>query len=126
MSVNIYQNPQFSDTPLGLKLRQTITASGSVTIPAGVSRVYAVCIGGGGGGGSSATHAGGGGAGGFSAGWTFAANTCTVGTGGAGGVTAFGANGGNTIYGMIFAGGGSGGRGTTSPTVAPIFGGGSQ
>ena len=51
MSVNIYQNPQFSDTPLGLKLRQTLTSSGSVTIPAGVGRVYAVCVGGGGGGG---------------------------------------------------------------------------
>jgi hypothetical protein len=54
MSVNIYDNSSFADIPLGLKLRQTITSSGTVTgIPDSVKRVYAVCIGGGGGGGSA-------------------------------------------------------------------------
>ena len=52
MSVSIYSNPSFSDTPYGLTLQQTITSSGSVTIPSNVKRVYAVCIGGGGGGGT--------------------------------------------------------------------------
>ena len=58
MSANIYNNPSFSDTPFGLKLQQTITgsgamgtAAGSSVIPAGIQRVYAVCIGGGGSGG---------------------------------------------------------------------------
>lgn len=53
MTANIYANPSFSDVPLGLKLQQTITTTGttSVTIPANVKRVFAVCIGGGGGGG---------------------------------------------------------------------------
>ena len=79
MSATINTNSSFSDVPLGLKLQQTITSSGSVTIPAAIKRVYAVCSAGGGGGGSSTTYSGGGGAGGFSAGWTFVNNTCTVG-----------------------------------------------
>jgi hypothetical protein len=85
MSVSIYNNSSFSDTPFGLKLQQTITgsgamgvATGSSVIPAGIQRVYAVCIGGGGGGGSSAQAGGGGGAGAFSAGWTYVATVCTV------------------------------------------------
>jgi branched-subunit amino acid ABC-type transport system permease component len=53
MSATIYSNSSFTDTPYGLKLQQTISATGtsSVTgIPAGVNRVYAIVIGGGGGG----------------------------------------------------------------------------
>lgn len=53
MATNIYNNPSFSEVPLGLKLRHTITSSGAVTgIPSSIKRVYAVCIGGGGGGGT--------------------------------------------------------------------------
>lgn len=53
MATNIYNNPSFSEVPLGLKLRHTITSSGAVTgIPSKIKRVYAVCIGGGGGGGT--------------------------------------------------------------------------
>lgn len=189
MTSTIYSNPSFSDTPYGLKLRQTIYSSGPVTIPSNIRRVYAVCIGGGGGGGSAINYstatitnasgngstvtyiannnflvgsavsisgvtptaynityqtiisatptsftvsntavglyvaggtaitviscgAGGGGAGGFSAGWTFAANTCTVGAGGTGSLNgAFnGSRGGDTVYGMVIAGGGGVGR----------------
>lgn len=48
MSTSIYDNPSFSNVPFKLKLRHTITSSGSVTgIPSSVKRVYAVCIGGG-------------------------------------------------------------------------------
>ena len=52
MSATIYSNSSFTDTPYGLKLQQTITATGttSVTIPTGINRVYAIVIGGGGGG----------------------------------------------------------------------------
>ena len=82
MSATINTNSSFSDVPLGLKLQQTITSTGSVTIPDNINRVYAVCIGGGGSGGSSAKVGGGGGAGGYSAGWTYVTNTCTVGAGG--------------------------------------------
>ena len=53
MTTTFYSNPSFSDAPYGLKLQQTITSSGSVTIPSNIKRVYAICIGGGGSGGSS-------------------------------------------------------------------------
>ena len=116
MSVNIYSNPQYADIPYGLKLQQIIYSSGPVTIPANIKRVYAICIGGGGGG-STTIAGGGGGAGGYSAGWTYAANTCTVGAGGQGGspfnasLLLNGAPGGATIYGMVIAGGGQGAAG---------------
>lgn len=188
MSTTIYNNSSFTDTPYGLELQQTITSSGSVTIPSNIKRVFAVCIGGGGSGaagyhastatitnvvasGGTVTYTcnndfvagdvvritgvnptsfnlnlqkivtasstqftvtnaatgtyvsggsalagapgGGGGAGGFSMGWTYAANTVTVGAGGAAisGVTApkGGNQGGVSIYGLIIAGGGGGG-----------------
>jgi hypothetical protein len=193
MSANIYANSLFSDVPLGLRLQQTITTTGttSVTIPSNVKRVFAVCIGGGGSGGvthrasqatitnasgngtvvtytanntfvvgdnvsvagitpstlnqtgaaritsASSTQftiagtqtgiyisggtascggaAGGGGAGGISMGWTFAANTVTVGAGGAAIVTpaepVTGNAGGFSRYGLVIAGGGGGGIG---------------
>ena len=81
--------------PYGLRLQQTITSSGSVTIPAGIAWVYAIVVGGGGGGGN-----GGGGAGGVSWGWTLSQSTCIVGAGG------FSAIGGYSRYGNIIAGGG--------------------
>ena len=65
--VNIYNNSSFTDSPYGLKLQQTITATGtsSVTIPSNIKRVYAIVIGGGGSGGSSRViqNSGGGGGG---------------------------------------------------------------
>lgn len=50
MSSSIYTNPELFGSPSRLKLRQTITNSGSVVIPNGVEKVWAVVIGGGGGG----------------------------------------------------------------------------
>jgi len=70
MSATIYSNSSFSDTPYGLKLQQTISATGtsSVTIPTGINRVYAIVIGGGGAGSTQTTGGGGGGSGGGVAG----------------------------------------------------------
>ena len=84
--------------PYGLQLRQTITSSGAVTIPAGIPFVYVIMTGGGGG--SNTTGTGGGG-GGVSWGWTLANSICIVGAGGAA-ITI----GGYTRYGHIIAGGG--------------------
>ena len=102
MSASIYSNSQFTDSPYGLKLQRTITATGKTSItdiPAGINRVYAIVIGGGGGGaGTTGSSGSGGGAGGYSAGWTYVSTTCTVGAGGAGGVTAVGTPGGTSIY----------------------------
>lgn len=86
--------------PYGLRLQQTIQASGSVTIPAGVNWVYVVMAGAGGG--EYFSH--GGSAGEVSWGWTLAQNTCIIGAGGA-------ITGGYTRYGHIIAKGGSGIRG---------------
>jgi hypothetical protein len=113
MSATIYSNSSFTDTPYGLKLQQTFTTSGSVTIPTGINRVYAICIAGGGGGAAVVTGSNsGGGAGSYSAGWTWISNTVTVGTGGTGGVAlvtgAVGNPGRDSIYGMVFARGGNG------------------
>ena len=88
--------------PHGLTLRHTVNAgTTSVTIPSGITWVYAICVGAGGngGGGSSA----GGGAGGIAWGWTLANSTCIVGT--------TGNPGNHTRYGHIIAGGGGGGTG---------------
>ena len=82
--------------PYGLQLRQTINAgTTSVTIPAGITFVYAIAVGGGGGG-------GGGGAGGVAWGWTLATSSCVVGTGGTAGLA-----GGYSRYGNVIAGGGN-------------------
>ena len=117
MSVSIYNNPTFTDSPYGFKLQQSFSTAGtfSVTIPTGIQRVYAIVIGGGGAGASVASGGvGGGGAGGYSVGWTYATNTVTVGAGGAGSSTAgAGANGAPSIYGMVMAGGGSGAQSNT-------------
>ena len=81
--------------PHGLTLQQTITSSGSVTIPAGINWVYVIMTGAGGGGDFS------GGQGGMvSWGWTLAQNTCIIGAG------VSGTAGGYTRYGHIIAGGG--------------------
>ena len=65
MSASIYSNSQFTDSPYGLKLQRTITATGTTSItdiPAGIQSVYAIVIGGGGAGGCSTVGGGGGGA----------------------------------------------------------------
>ena len=91
-----------SIAPFGLQLRQTINAgTTSVTIPAGITFVYAIAVGGGGGG-SSGSGGGAASAGGVAWGWTLATSSCVVGTGG---VSA--AAGGYTRYGNVIAGGGN-------------------
>lgn len=92
-------------TPYGLKLQQVITSTGSVTIPADINFVYAICVGGGG---SGIFNAYGGGAGGITWGWTIADNSCII---GAGGPAGFGTAGGYTKYGHLMAGGGGGNDG---------------
>ena len=78
-----------------------------VTIPAGITFVYAICVGGGGvgfnlGGGSGSR---GGGGGGIAYGWTLATSTCIVGPG----ARTTASSGGYTRYGSVIAGGGAGG-----------------
>lgn len=101
--------------PYGLQLRQTKNAGDtSVTIPSGITWVYAICVGGGGGGRSS----GGGGAGGVAWGWTLATSSCVVGAGGTYNVTT---SPGYTRYGHIIAGGGGS---SATGALAPVLGGG--
>jgi len=94
--------------PYGLTLRQTITSSGSVTIPAGITWVYVVMTGGGGG-----TNFGYGSRGAeVSWGWTVPQSTCIIGAGATSGA------GGYTRYGHIIAVGGAG----TSPAPTNYYG----
>lgn len=113
---------------------QTFTSSGTFSVPAGVNRVFVLCVGGGGGGGvynstevgTSGTYttiALGGGGGGAVSGWidvTPGQNIAvTVGSGGAGGVFggAVPGNGGSSSFGgFLTATGGTGGNGSTSGT----------
>jgi len=89
--------------PYGLRLRQTINAgTTSVTIPTGISFVYAICVGSGGG--AQSNGANGGGAGGVAWGWTIATSRCVVGAGVSNPVI-----GNFTRYGNIIAGGGGAG-----------------
>ena len=84
--------------PYGLRLQQTINAgTTSVTIPDGITFVYAIAVGGGGG----ATQNNAGGAGGVAWGWTIASPYCVVGAGGVSSTA-----GGFTRYGNVMAGGG--------------------
>ena len=97
--------------PYGLTLRQTITSSGSVTIPAGITWVYVVMTGGGAGG-----YFGYGGKGGeVTWGWTVPQTTCVVGAGGANAN-----NGGYTRYGHIIAKGGVTGNATATANYYAI------
>ena len=88
--------------PYGLTLRQTITSSGSVTIPAGITWVYVVMTGGGA---AGANQGNGAGAGVVSWGWTLASSTCII---GAGGIPGSGGAG-YTRHGHIIAGAGNSG-----------------
>lgn len=84
--------------PYGLQLRQTINAgTTSVTIPAGINWVFAICVGGGG---AGTALGSGGGAGGITWGWTPSCASCVVGAGGSASIGGF------TRYGHLFAGGG--------------------
>lgn len=61
MAENLYPNSQ---QPInGIRLQQTLTSSGSVTIPSNIQFVYAIVVGGGGGSGGVLGAGGGGGAG---------------------------------------------------------------
>ena len=80
--------------PYGLRLQQTITSSGSVSIPAGITWVYVIMTSGGGG--SYFGYSGNGGE--VTWGWTLSQNTCIVGAGGTDGN-----NGGYTRYGHLIA-----------------------
>jgi hypothetical protein len=84
--------------PEGLVLRQVLLSSGAVTVPSQIIPVFAIVIGAGGS--PTGGNIGAGGAGGIVWGWTYAANTCTV--GGAND----GSDGGFSRYGHIIAGGG--------------------
>ena len=50
MSISVFPQPTGFD-PTRLTLRQTITSGSTITLPAGLSQVYAVLVGGAGGGG---------------------------------------------------------------------------
>ena len=115
MTVSIYNNSSFTDTPYGLQLRQTFATAGtfSVTgIPAGTNRIYAVVIGGGGAG-SAGTCA-------------VQSSTGVPGNGGAGFLSSItgsrvfyagGGGGGSNYAGLGSAGGGNGGA-YSSTTIA--------
>lgn len=103
--------------PYGLELQQTITSSGSVTIPAGIEWVYVVLTGAGGSMGND--RGGGAGGGGVAWGWTPAQNVCII------GASAAGQRGGYSRYGHIIAGGGGRFHASIAPTGAGgILGGG--
>lgn len=51
MSNGLSYNSSFSNLPINLKLRQTITSSGPVNIPSSIKKVWVMCVGAGGGGG---------------------------------------------------------------------------
>ena len=95
--------------PRDLTLQQTITSGTTVTIPAGINWVWAVCVSGGWGGQAGFTAVTGGKAGGgpgvMISGWVPASSTCVIGPGGTGGTTssALGNPGGATIYSTLVA-----------------------
>ena len=89
--------------PKDLVLRQTLTSSGSVTIPAGITHVWAIVVSGGQAGwtntGSGNYDSSGRAAGGFVAGWTTAANVVVVGAGGSPSIGL----GGRSSYGQLYS-----------------------
>lgn len=113
--------------PHGLQLQQTLLTTGSVTIPTGITFVYAIVVGAGGGG----STLNGGGAGGIAWGWTISSTNCIVGVG------AVNATGEYSRYGNVIAGGGGasatagflgggggagGGAGSTNYWAIPLAG----
>jgi hypothetical protein len=108
-----------------------ITASGTYTIPAGVTEITVEAWGGGGGGGDGANTGGGGGGGGAYASKTFTVTplddyTVTIGAGGSRATTSVGAGGtgGDTSFGTdVIAKGGAGGSGANSANAAGGAGG---
>lgn len=109
---------------------QTFTASGTFTVPDGVTKVFLTGCGGGGGGGGVAgsnkgAHYGGGGGSGYNVirrAVTVAPGasiTVTVGGGGGGGVAGYGGTGGTTSFGALLSiSGGGGGAGTSTNSNA--------
>lgn len=107
-------------------INKTLTSSGNLEVPAGVSSLSVQCWGAGGGGGGSnntLSAAGGGGGGAFSQGTVTVGTdkdnvkvSYTVGAGGTGGLSANinGSAGGTTVFSTISANGGAGGQGGTS------------
>lgn len=109
-----------------LTLKHSITSSQAVSIPADVTRVFAIVIGGGGGGAAGTVldrnGGGGGGGGGVSYGWTVPSKYAFVGAGGAGGTTqGVGQIGNPSVYGSIVAGGGGGGLTGTANAANNIW-----
>jgi len=110
-----------------LTLQQTITSSQAVTIPAGVTRVFAIVIGSGGGGagGMNAGNPGGaagGGGGGVSYGWTVPSKYAFIGAGGSAGSSfSDGGHGNPTVYGSIVAGGGGRGKVNNNSELVPFI-----
>jgi hypothetical protein len=92
------------------------TGTTAVTIPAGITFVYAICVGGGGGEPTNQAQGGGGG-GGVAWGWTLANSSSFIGAGGLNQTNA--TSGGYTRYGNIIAGGGG-----ASTSGVPFLGGG--
>ena len=115
--------------PAGLTLQQTITSSGSVTLPASLDKVFIIAIGGGGSGGGGswnsnqgAGFSGGGGGGGAFAGWVDKFSSVTIGAGGATRTTGqIGLNGGRTQVGFILVGGGGGGFSGPTSVSASVY-----
>ncbi|WP_188220700.1 glycine-rich domain-containing protein [Flavobacterium pokkalii] len=114
---------------------KTLTSSGTLEVPAGVTSLSVQCWGAGGGGGGAnvLSGAGGGGGGGaFEKNTNFIVGTdknnvripYTVGAGGAGGTysSTNGQNGGTTTFGSVSAAGGEGGGGTSLSVSLGIFG----
>jgi hypothetical protein len=94
----------------------------NVTIPAGITWVYAICVGGGGGAHNPFVAASGGGGGGITAGWTLASSTCVIGAGGITPSYSVTLPGGYTRYGHIIAGGGANGNSGGSGGIAGLLG----
>ena len=115
MGLSVFPAPSGASGQQLLTLRHTITNSGSVTIPAEITQVYAIVIGGGQGGSRTGNiyNAGVGGyAGSISQGWTASTSSVTVGAGGTAGLP--GNMGGISRYGSIVA---------SNSSIAPVQGG---
>jgi hypothetical protein len=87
MGISVFPAPSSGIVgPKDLALQQTLTSSGAVTIPAGITHVWAIVVSGGQAGwtntGSGQYSSSGRVAGGYIAGWTTAANVVVVGAGG--------------------------------------------
>ncbi len=103
MGLSVFPAASAAVAPKDLVLRQTLTSSGAVTIPAGITHVWAIVVSGGQAGwtntGSGNYSSAGRVAGGFVSGWTTAANVVVVGAGG----TPSEGLGGRSSYGQLYS-----------------------